>query len=278
MLKIKKTHRFIFSALIFLLILASVYVRRKNASPIRNGELIRLPDFVATDITGNEIKSADLKGKYLFVQFVNQLNKGDIELSKKVYSNWKDENLFFIAIIKNYEEFKLKLGMDLRKITILNKDYELLASLFNAPKYGTFYLFDPSGSLIYTEGNDTQYEQALKITLNQLIKNKYLLIEDFILEKRNIKNIDWFKQISEVVEKENKDFFVISLFTSICAGCTSGSNFQYLKDFHSKNQEFAYVLCILSDKYKENDIFNDLQLMQAVEVLKSLKILKGGGF
>lgn len=256
MLKIKKTHRFILSALIFLLVLAFIYFRRKNVSPIRHGELIRLPDFVATEITGNKIKSADLRGKYLYVQFINPLNKADIELYKKVYSNWKDENLFFIAITKNYEEFKSKLGMDLRKIVILNKDYESLASLFNAPKYGTFYLFDPSGSLIATEGNDTQYEQVLKIILNQLIKNKYLLIEDFIPEKRNIKNIDWFKQISEIVEKENKDFFVISLFTSICGGCTSGSNFQYLKDFHLKNHEFTRVLCILSDKYNENDIIN----------------------
>jgi hypothetical protein len=241
---------------IFILALIFIQVKKQTKIYNRDSMLIRLPEFESFDISNNLVRSSFFKEKNLYVQFIDPLSKNDIELFKIVYSNWKDENLFFIAITKNYEELKLKLGMDLQKVVILNRGYKSLASLFNALRYGTVYLFDRSGSLIYAGGYDTKYDQTLKIILNQLIKDKYFFIENFIPEKRNIKNIDWLKQISEVVEKENKEYFVISLFTSICAGCTSGLIFQELKDFHSKNREFAYILCILSDRYNKDDILN----------------------
>ena len=254
MLKIKNHHRFIFSALIFLLVLASVYVRKKNASPIRDGELIRLPDFVSTDITGNKIKSADFKGKYLYVQFIRPIDENNINLFNKVYSNWKDKDLRFLIIGKRYDQINSNMKIDSTKAIILINDYDKLKSLFNAPEYGTHYLFDTSKLKIFHEKNYIEYENGIKKYLIQAIDKDNFSISKFIKENENINNIDWFDQLSHVVQKEKHDYYVISMFSSFCYTCAPGLIIEWLKNIHSKSKKSTYVLCILSDKYNESDI------------------------
>jgi len=253
--KKQRLMKFGIGASIFILALMSIQVKKKIEVSDLNVMFKKLPKFKSLDAAGNLVRSDDFRGKKLYIQFVNPLYDHDIALIKKVYFHWKNEDLIFIIITENYSRFQSKLA-DLNNVIVLSKNYKKLQSLFNVPDSGTHYLFDGSGTLVNIGRNDIEYDKGLKRSLNRLIKNKYFSISDFIKLNENIKEISWFKQPSEIVEKENKEFYVISLFTSICSGCKSGSIMKNLKSFHLKGQNYAYVVCILSDKFNENDIIS----------------------
>ena len=161
-----------------------------------------------------------------------------------------------VAITNDFEKFKLKSGIALQDIIVISKDYEKLKSKFNSPYYaGTYYLFNNSGAVVNAGKNSIGYEKELKSFLKRLVKNEYFSISDFIRANENIRNIDWFKQVAEIVEKEDKKYFIISLFTSFCGSCKSGAIINELKKIYSDKQNPTYVMSILNaDFYKPKDI------------------------
>lgn len=237
---------------VFIVALIFIQFKKKNEILGSADRSPRLPDFNVADISGKFINSGQFKGRKLYVQFVSPSDISDLSLFEQIYSHWKDEDIKLVIITKNYGELKLRI--DLNNVIVLAKDFDKLKTIFKAPNYGTYYLFDKTGYLINTGRNDIEYDKYLRILLNRLIKNKYFSISEFIKPNENIKNISWLKQAAEIVEKGYKDFYIISLFTSICAGCRSGSIIINLNSFYLKSLNIADVLCIFSDKFNEVDL------------------------
>ncbi len=254
----KKTKHFqiIAGVLIFTIIIIFVSIRRKEGpyrSPVK---LTELPKFVSVDVNGAEVRSKDFKGKNLFVQFIDPRNKMDIKLFKDVYSNWKEEDLSFLLIVKEFDRFNSRVEINTDNIIILTKDFDELESIFNPRKiFGThYYLVNNAGKIVASGSNNFGYENGPKVFLKQLIKNEYFSISSFINLYENIRDIKWLNQIAEIADAQNKDYYVISMFTSICSGCFSGELVFFLNEFYNKNQNNIHVLCILNDKFNDRDI------------------------
>jgi hypothetical protein len=253
-----RNKRFLVASIFFLcaIIFAATYRQFGKQRYARQGYKI-LPKFKSVDVLGRTINNNILRNKVSYIQFVNSFDPDDIDLIKKVYFNWKDENITIIVITNNLENFKSKSGIDIKDIIVINNDYERMKLKFNSPtSQGSYYLFSASGKTVSAERNNVRYERGIKIFLNRLIKNKYFSISDFVKTDENIKNTKWFGQVAKILEKEDKNFFLISMFTSICDTCPEGSIINYLNKIHSDSQDSVYVLSILNQNFNKHDIEN----------------------
>ena len=252
----KKHFQIVAGILIFTIIIIFVSIKRREGTHRSSVKFTTLPKFASVDINGLEVKSKDFMGKNLFVQFIDPRNKMDIKLFKDVYSNWKEEDISFLLAVREFDSFNSRVEINTDNIIILNKDFNELESIFNPKKtYGThYYLVNNAGKIVASGSNDFGYENGPKVFLKQLIKNEYFSISSFIEPNENIRDIKWLDQIAEITDAQNKDYYVISMFTSICSGCFSGKLVFSLDRFYNKNQGNIYVLCILSDKFNDNDI------------------------
>jgi len=256
----KFKYKILFGALI--IIFALLFTQfKKNRDEIPNQYITRknislLPEFHAIDIEGNLVKSSDFKGKNLYVQFVDPLHFEDIDLIKSVYSNWKDEDLTIITVTNDIENFVSKTGINLKDIILINNNYEEIKSNFSSPLHqNTYYLFNGSGGVITFGKNRGRYERGVKIHLKKLIKNEHFSISDLVLVNDNIKNISWFHQVAEIVDRENKNLFIISLFTSFNNACSTGAIIEFLNKIFIENQNSVYVSGILNSSFNsEKDI------------------------
>jgi hypothetical protein len=162
----------------------------------------------------------------------------------------------FIVITENHEEFRNKIRINLNRLITLSRDYKKLKSLFKAPSYGTNYLVNKSGDFIFRGRNFLGYERGVKVSLMHLIDNEYFNIMNLVTPNEHINNLEWFRQVSDIINKNKKKYYIISMFTSICEGCPSFSIIDLMKDLHLKSQQHAYFLSILHNKYNQNDIIN----------------------
>ncbi|MFQ6084521.1 MAG: hypothetical protein ACE5WD_14360, partial [Candidatus Aminicenantia bacterium] len=155
--------------------------------------------------------------------------------------------------------------INLNDIVVVNNDYDKLKSIFNSPPCcGTYYLFNGSGAVVDTGKNNIGYERGVKVFLKQLIKNEYFSISDFIMANENIKNISWFNHVAKILEKEDNDYFIISLFTSYCGSCKSKLIIDFLKEIYNKNHESVYILVILNGDFYNLDDIKSLQSQSRV--------------
>lgn len=246
--------RLFIGVVVFIMALIFIQIKKKSEILESGYRSAKLPNFDTFDTSGKPIKSDDFNRKILFVQFVNPLDDNDLELLRNVYLYWKNENLSFIIITKDITIFQSKFGTDLSKAIVLCKDYDNLKFLFRAPGYGIYYLYDKEGYLVNSGRNNIEYGKYLNVLLNRLIKNKYFSVSNFIRLNENVKNINWLRQVSEVVERENRKYYVISLFNLICTGCQSGSIIRNLNSLYFKNGKYVYFLCIVNDQFTEKDI------------------------
>lgn len=225
--------------------------------PVNEKKKISLPLFNAIDINGKQIKSSDFIGRNLFVQFINSETIDDIDLLEKVYLNWIDDNLAIIAIPMKLEHFRTRVGIELDEITVLSNEYDNLKMIFKAPTCcESFYLFDTSGNLIKSGFNRLGYEEEVKKYLTQMIKNKTFDISTFIMERENVKNVEWLNRCSKIVEQEDREYYIFSMFTSICSGCPSGRLIKRLTEIHSLSEDRIYVLSIVPENFTDIDIEN----------------------
>ena len=242
--------------LIFIVIIIFINIRRKEGPQGSSLKINKLPKFVSVDVYGMEVNSKDFMGKNLFVQFIDAAHEMDIELFKDVYSNWKKEEISFLLIVRELDRFNSRVEINTDDIIILNKDFDELESIFNPGKiYGThYYLVNNSGKIVASGSNNFGYENGPKVFLKQLIKNEYFSISSFIKLNENVKGVEWLNQISEIVDDQNKNYSLISMFTSICSGCLSGELVFFLNEFYNKNQNNINVLCMLNNKFNDKDI------------------------
>jgi hypothetical protein len=199
-----------------------------------------------------------MNGKDLYIQFINSYFPPDLILFETVYTKWIFDDLYFLGIINDSTALDLT-KYNSEKVIFIERDYNDLCSIFNLDtKNGFYYLVNKEGKVTNSGKNDLGYERGPKILLQELLKNNFFSISEIIIENEKIANHKWFNQVNNLIQNENdKEYFLISLYTTICYSCSGGKIIRALKDIHRKDKnETIYILSIISRRYKEQDIHN----------------------
>lgn len=244
--------------LLALLILAGVliYIQFSKDRIINKSQMRKLPKLLLTDITGKKVTEDDFEGKITYIQFVNPKDISDVELMNNVYSEWHNENIIMLFILKDSSKIKLKINPADKNVIVAEKEYEELKVIFKTPmSYGMYYLFNKDGIIYTTGSNDIAYKDGIRVALNELVKNKYFSISSFI-RSENIHNIKWFHQVADKVRNGEKKYYLISLFANICDSCFSGRIIDRLNNTYDKKNDLFYIAVILNNNHTENDAQN----------------------
>lgn len=242
--------------MLLMLMFCEACQKKEPASNLR--EITALPVFESVDASGNPINSSSFKEKNLYVQFIDSDSIDDVDLIKEVYLNWIKEGLIIIAIPNDTPKFLESSGLYPDEIIVLSSsEYKKMKWTFKAPSCcNSFFLFNTTGQLVKTEFNQKGYEKEIKKYLNQLMKNKIFQVSNYFKENEYIKDIGWLSLCWQIIKKEKKDYFIVAIFNSICNECLSGAIVHKLVDLYADNRDHLYVLGIIPDDYKDNDIEN----------------------
>ena len=248
---------FLLSMLLTMLFFTACQEKGQNTNSKEATKITTIPVFESVDETGNSIKSSDFKEKNLYVQFIDSNSMDDIDLFKEVFLNWIKEGLIIIAIPNDTPKFLESSGIYPDEIVVLpSSEYLKMKWAFKAPSCcGSFFLFNTAGQLAKTDFNQKGYEEIKKY-LNQLMKNKIFQVSYYFKENEYIKDNVWLSFYWQIIGKENKSYSIVAIFNSICNECLSGGIVHKLANLYSGNRDRLYVLGIVPDDYKDNDIEN----------------------
>jgi hypothetical protein len=181
-----------------------------------------------------------------------------MDLFFSVYNNWNREDLNILVGVKDAERFLVKIGRNFKNIFIVQKDYEYLAKKFKLFDLngGLYCIVDKKGTIIGYGGNKDAYDKEVKVQLQQVINEKAFNIYDFLDYKNNLNDIKWLRQIGDLLNREDKKYYLISLYTKICNNCSEGTQIESLKKIYSKYNEYISVIFVLLDVYTQKDILN----------------------
>ena len=222
-----------------------------------------LPEFSAVDIFGDKISTANIKGKNVFIQFIDPKSESQNESLKRIYRDFKNEKLIIMVFLKDsnshiFDRFMDEMRFAFGNITIITEKYEDYKKTFNAPSCcEKFYLFNESGNLIASGLNWRLYtSETLGLFGNMEIRKKFSIL-NFIKPGENINNISWFTQVVEIIRKDSKyNNYIISMFNELCNTCLNGQIINNLMKSYEENHGSSYYLIMLSDNFSENDINN----------------------
>jgi hypothetical protein len=218
-------------------------------------ELSKIPRFNAIDIRGRQINNRDLMGQVSFFHFVNPYNPEDHELINQVVQNWQHEAIN-ILVFSNMANIKLDIIESASdNLFVIHEQFDKFTKLFSVHEgEGVYCITDRRGRIVISSNSDNAYQKDVKVRLLELLKQKKFLTSDFISLNHNIHNVEWLSIVSELIDSENKDYYVISLFTNICDTCSGGSTIKTFQNIHNKHQDTVRVASILLDSYTQNDI------------------------
>lgn len=256
----KNTQKAKFIKIIILLtaIIIFIFIQREKRSYQHPDQITELPKFEAIDINGSKVKSSDFKGRNLYIQFINSRFQPDIFLLETVYTKWVNENLHFLGIISDSTDLNLKRRFNSKNIIFIEKNYFDLCSKFNLnPNNGFYFLVNKNRIVISSGRNDLGYERGPKVFLQELIKGDFFSISELIIENKHVNDFKWFSQVNNLIKNnEDKEYFIISLFTEICDSCSGGNIIQTLKRIYREKNDSVYILSILNGKFDSEDIIN----------------------
>jgi hypothetical protein len=256
---------------IAILLVSICFIYRIRARRIDNLKYTaNLPRFRAIDLDNKIIKYRDMIGKYIYVQFIDPDIETEILLLEKVYADWIDNNLKIIVIPnkitnKLKEKYALMKGIIIFKPKYYEKFKKLLKSTLCCDRY---YFYGLENQLISTGYSDSKYNDHLEIFLRKIIYKGNFNIDAFIKINSNIRDIDWFGQIEEILNKNNRKYNIIGLFSYLCDSCFSGSLIGRLNNIHNKQN--INVLAIMLGNYNDRDIDNiKKQLYLRIDIYKA---------
>jgi hypothetical protein len=248
----KRNTKAIITIVILIVVFLSVTIKR-NAN---NSFTSFLRKIDKKDALNHLIRSKDLKRNIVYLQFINPNDSVDIDLFKKVYSEWQGKKIKIIIITNNFPKLRSEINEYLSNIIVLNYNYDKYKEIFKAPKYGTNYLFDESGHLVYSGRNYIDYEQGIRIKLNKILNKQEFNASYFIKINQDINELPWLQQILDIFHKNNNKYLIFTMHASLCAGCASGQIVNILNDIYSKKANVFQIICILHNKFNNSDIAN----------------------
>lgn len=247
------------TVLILALILIGIpKLARNNNSADPDKGLPRLPRIDLVSDNGARISNKRLKGKNVYVQFVDTSYQGDIATLETVFAEWGNSGLMILGIVNDYDDFLKKSKLRATDVNIIHLEYGFLKELFRSPKnISTFHIYDKAGREIASGQSIDSYRNRVRVFLDQLINGKYFAIDSFVDEKKRTDEIEWLQQFSDYMRNNaGKAGFLFGYFTSICDACLTGAILNKINEFSEMDADNFGVLLILGKDYTNDDIFN----------------------
>jgi len=89
------------------------------------------PEFSAVDILGNKINPSTLKGRNVFIQFINPKLREQVNLLKRIYFEFNEQELSIVIFTKDFKTLKKEIRYAFGSIFVITKGYEKLANKWN---------------------------------------------------------------------------------------------------------------------------------------------------
>lgn len=247
-----KSSKIILLVIIAVLAVFLIEYRKNQGSPIQT-QLTRLPEFDAIDVNGQAVSSNDLRGKLVYIQFIDPRFDEGIKLFQTVYDKWRKKNLNLILFTEYSDLLIKKLGEKHTYLIIINENYEEMKKNFHSTVNNFHYLFN-KGELIYVGINSIGYEKGIKVHLIEQI-DKEIFNPSSFLGNKNVHLMSDFKQLSELVHLFNDEYLLIAFLTDFCDSCLSGYILYQLDKIQNyKSSKIGVCAVLYGNKYFDKDI------------------------
>jgi len=217
-----------------------------------------LPSIREFTFDGKVIDTKSLKGKLVYVQFINSKSQDQISLLKNIYNDFIIEHTIFpIIFVDNLNIFLSNLGNFPNQLYIIDANYVTYKSLFLVPPCcEARLLFDKDSKLLFKLSEFNDYEQVIRPLINSRLYNLNLFSSSrFGIEGHSIFEFPWLFGFINNIELKSFRLIVISFHTNICLSCPSGMIIKYLNELKNKANDI-YIASIVSSDFKASDIEN----------------------
>lgn len=251
--KNKRWARIIIAVFVFVVVLIIIHIKKTASATIT-----KFPKIRSIDVLGQKFKSEDLRGKIIYVQFINPTRIDDIASLNAVYRECKHKDLALIAVTNEANKFLSRMARFTSYMTVLEDQNERIARSFrSAYSDGSYYLFDQKGLLVTNGKNDSGPETSIKNEIIWLLYNRKFVISDFVPIGKKIIDVEWLRDLDALRERDF-EYCAIALLNSVCYSCQSRAILDYIDKIHPKLRELKKIqlLIILARDYLPSDIEN----------------------
>ncbi len=218
--------------------------------------IVFLPSFSAIDIFGNNVNSSNLRGRFVYVQFIRETKSEDFELLKSVYYEFKNEGLQILVFTESFDTSGESL-IPIEDLHVIIDEYLSFVKVFKAPLCcDSFYLFSRTGELTKMSEGKLNNIADLRAFLVEMIEGEVFSPIYFVESGKSIIDIELFDQVKRIIDQENSNYFIISMFKELCYPCNSGLLIKSLAKLHKLDIPSFYFLAILHGNHSERDVNN----------------------
>lgn len=162
-----------------LLLLCAVFVRAQQDAPeiyLQTGQ--RLPDFTITDLDGKEYKSADFKGKVVFIYFWTTwcpYCRAEMQLlEREIWQKYKSDDFVMLAVAREQSDEEAANYRKNARVTFpvaADRDGKIF-DLFAGHGIPRSYIADTNGTIVFQiAGLDESQFDNRKRALQKALKN-----------------------------------------------------------------------------------------------------------
>ena len=225
-------------------------------SASREGRKLPLRELVRE--SEGRLSKKSLRGKAIYIQFINSLSAEEMKTFEAVCDNWHDQGLNIIGVVSNIEVLNKETELSPSGFVLLSRGYGSLKKLFHSPSsISTFHIYDKMGNEFAAGQPIDGYESNVRVLLNRLLNNDFFRIESFVDKARNLSDFEWLHQCSAYInDNPGKLGFIFGYFTGICDSCLTGTVLKAINDFCERAPEDFGVLIILGYDYTRGDLDN----------------------
>ena len=222
---------------------------------INQKQIKYLPKFNIDVESGNKINSRDLIGNYSLLLFLDDRDDNDMVFLSSLVDYIDKYNVNTVAFVRKKNNALLKNLNSNSKIQTVELNNSNLSNSLNS-QYGEYRLYDKKGKLFYAGKTTDAYfgRGAVSYHLNKLIREKYFNIDLFVDINKKLADIDYLKQLVQLLKENDKKYYLISMMTSLCDACGSGLILTYLNRINTKFNNNVFVATILKNDFTQKEI------------------------
>lgn len=215
-------------------------------------EAAMIPRVSLVDIFGIPIETWEYIGRHILVMFIDYKKTNEHDALKGIideYGNRSD--IVTIAFVSNFPQKDR--GMPIRKsnVFIIEVNYAAAREQFKVPVCcNMFYLYDLSGHMIYS-GNFSS-DRLTNVMRRELDKSEFQ-IASAVKNGENIHSMSWLSQISQIIDQDKAELYLVTFLRSICTTCESG---HLLANGEAENSQQAKHILVVPPSFTNNDVLN----------------------
>jgi hypothetical protein len=240
-------------------LLAGHYKYAGRKVPVSLSQSLTLPSVDLIDDRGRTFNITTLKGKPLFVQFINPLVEAQVTSFEQVFNkaNGSAEYLrplLWLIVTNDAAKLRSRLTVESKDVVIVEHGYVKLRELFSVPSCCEYwFIFDERGILrqngSYDSGDASSY-------LTEVATGRKRFSIDLLLSSiREMNSKGYFSDLHRKASQSKAREVVIAMFSSVCTGCADGELVDVL-NHHARNNVKVSYLALVPNTFSRTDLIN----------------------